>query len=247
MPGIPSKSSAEGRGQNNAPVELVLRSRQEFLAGYDATLPHGGVFCPTRRKAIKGAPATVKVNLGRRQPPLVIAGRVVWRRPGRHLQKIRAGHLRRVLAQREGQDRLPAGPGEGGRSGAQPPAARAAAGRDPGQLAPARARRAPARGMLRDIGRGGAFVRSSSPVPSDAEVVLELSPPGAQVAMEFTARVAWTAGAGTEARLRRRVARARRRRRQTHPRAGPPADRSRQRALSADLAAAPALGARLSS
>ena len=58
---------------------------------------------------------------------------------------------------------------------------------------------APARGILRDIGRGGAFVRSSSPVPSDAEVVLELSPPGAQVAMAFTARVAWTAALGAEA------------------------------------------------
>src|SRR5688500_17781019 len=91
MPGIPSKASAEGRGREPTPVELVVRSRQEFVSGYDTTLVNGGVFCPTRRKATKGAPATVRVNLGRRQPPLLLAGRVLWRRPGRHLQKIRAG------------------------------------------------------------------------------------------------------------------------------------------------------------
>ena len=77
--------------QTGASVELDLRSRQEFLAGYDNTFSNGGVFCPTRGKAVKGAPAVVTVNLGRRQPPLVLVGRVAWRRPGRHLQKIRAG------------------------------------------------------------------------------------------------------------------------------------------------------------
>jgi Tfp pilus assembly protein PilZ len=197
MPGIPSKSSTEGRGQNNAPVELVLRSRQEFLAGYDATLPHGGVFCPTRRKASKGAPATVKVNLGRRQPPLVIAGRVIWRRPGRHLQKIRAGICVEFLPTEKAKiDYLLdlAKAGETVRSRRRHerlPVEIPVAWHLPGVGAPAR-------GVLRDIGRGGAFVRSNSPVPSDAEVVLELSPPGAQVAMAFTARVAWTAAQGPE-------------------------------------------------
>ena len=197
MPGIPSKTTSEARGQVNAPVELALRSRQEFITGYDATLSHGGVFCPTRRKATKGAPATVKVNLGRRQPPLLIAGRVVWRRPGRHLQKIRAGICVEFL------------PGEKAKVDYLLDLAKA------GDTVRSRRRHerlpvevpvnwhlpgaaAPARGMLRDIGRGGAFVKSAAPAPNDAEVVLELSPPGAQVAMEFTARVAWTAGQGSE-------------------------------------------------
>src|SRR5689334_1805239 len=93
MPGIPPKSSAEVRTPVPAGgIELGLRNRQEFLAGFDASAsPGGAVFCPTRRKANKGAAVVVRVNLGRRQPPLLIAGRVLWRRPGRHLQKIRAG------------------------------------------------------------------------------------------------------------------------------------------------------------
>jgi len=71
MPGLPPKSSVEARGEArlSAPlaVELGLRNRQEFMAGFDASAsPGGAVFCPTRRKASKGAPVTVRVNLGRR-------------------------------------------------------------------------------------------------------------------------------------------------------------------------------------
>ena len=166
MPGIPSKIKLPRRGGRlMAPVELALRSRQEFLAGYDATLSHGGVFCPTRRKAVKGATATVKVNLGRRQPPLLIAGRVVWRRPGRHLQKIRAGICVEFL------------PGEKAKIDYLLDLAKA------GDTVRSRRRHerlpvevpvnwhlpgaaAPARGVLRDIGRGGAFVKSTRPRPT---------------------------------------------------------------------------------
>src|SRR3954466_5763234 len=102
MPGISLKSSAEGRSHQPVtppPLELGLRNRQEFVAGYEDSAAGGGaVFCPTRRKANKGALVNVRVNLGRRQPPLLIAGRVLWPRPGRHLQKIRAGICVEFLA-----------------------------------------------------------------------------------------------------------------------------------------------------
>lgn len=197
MPGIPSKSSAEARSGKTAAVDLDLRSRQEFLAGYDASFLHGAVFCPTRGKAVNGAPATVTVNLGRRQPPLVLAGRVAWRRPGRHLQKIRAGICVEFLPSEKPKidyllDLAKAGDTvRSRRRHERLPVDVPVNWHLPGAAAPAR-------GVLRDIGRGGAFIRSNAPAPSDAEVVLELSPPGAQVAMEFTARVAWTAAQGPE-------------------------------------------------
>ncbi|HEY0711682.1 MAG TPA: PilZ domain-containing protein [Polyangia bacterium] len=197
MPGISSKSSADGRSQNGASVDLELRSRQEFLSGYDSSFPSGGVFCPTRGKAVKGAPATVTINLGRRQPPLVLAGRVAWRRPGRHLQKIRAGICVEFLPSEKPKidyllDLAKAGDTvRSRRRHERLPVDVPVNWHLPGAT--------PARGMLRDIGRGGAFIRSNAPAPSDSEVVLELSPPGAQVAMEFTARVAWTAAQGPEA------------------------------------------------
>jgi Tfp pilus assembly protein PilZ len=138
------------------------------------------------------------VNLGRRQPPLVIAGRVVWRRAGRHLQKIRAGICVEFLPSERSKieyllDLAKAGAAvRSRRRHERLPVEVPVNWHQPGGAA------SPTSGMLRDIGRGGAFIRSDEPAPSDAEVVLELSPPGAQVAMEFTARVAWSAAQGSE-------------------------------------------------
>ena len=46
-------------------------------------------------------------------------------------------------------------------------------------------------GILRDIGRGGAFVKTGEPLPSESDIVLMVSPPGAEVAMPLSARVCW--------------------------------------------------------
>ncbi len=46
-------------------------------------------------------------------------------------------------------------------------------------------------GVLRDIGRGGAFVKTEEALPSALDVVLMVSPPGAEVAMPLSARVCW--------------------------------------------------------
>jgi Tfp pilus assembly protein PilZ len=197
MPSIPPKSSEDGRSPAQGEIEFGFRNRREFLAGFDQTFPQGGVFCPTRRKVLEGAPAVVRVNLGRRQPSLLLFGQVAWRRAGRHLQKIRAGVCVEFLpSERAKLDYLMdlARAGDAVRSRrrherlpVEVPVNWHVTGA--GQIA---------RGILRDIGRGGAFVRSSALAPSDSEVVLEVSPPGAQIAMEFTARVAWTVPKGVD-------------------------------------------------
>lgn len=197
MPSSSSKSSEDVRraptsGRVAEPaLELVLSSAKEFLTGYDSTFERGGVFCPTRKKVNVGAPVTVRVRLGRRQPPVVLLGRVAWRRPGRHLEKIRAGiavefstseatkaeylmDLARAgssIRSRRRHERLPVD---------LPVCVHL-----PGSNTEMQAR-------LRDVGRGGASLRSNEPIPGDVDIVLEVSPPGAQVAMEFAARVAWT-------------------------------------------------------
>ena len=55
-------------------------------------------------------------------------------------------------------------------------------------------------GILRDIGRGGAFVKTANeqPLPAEGDVVLMVSPPGAEVAMPLSARVAWKGHPGGE-------------------------------------------------
>jgi Tfp pilus assembly protein PilZ len=142
-----------------------------------------------------GDPVSVKVRLGRRQPPMVIFGQVAWRRPGRHLLKIRAGI---------GVEFLP---------GEQVKCEYLLEMANSGESTHSRRRheRIPVnlpitwrptgsneglQGQLRDVGRGGAFVLSTATVPYEAEVVLEITPPGAEVPMAFIGRVAWTGKAG---------------------------------------------------
>ena len=170
---------------------------REFHEVYQPSGGNGGVFCPTRGKLQAGDPVSVKVRLGRRQPPMVMFGRVSWRRPGRHLLKIRAGI---------GVDFLP-----GERVKCDYLLEMATSG------ASVRSRRRherilvdlpitwrplgsteALRGKLRDIGRGGAFVLSPATVPDEAQVVIEIAPPGAEVPMAFIGRIAWTGKAGEE-------------------------------------------------
>lgn len=170
---------------------------REFHAVYQPSGGNGGVFCPTRSKLQPGDPVSVKVRLGRRQPPMVLHGHVAWRRAGRHLLKIRAGVGVEFLAsERIKSDYL---------------LDLANAGND------AHSRRRHERvlvdlpitwhplgstealsGKLRDIGRGGAFVLSPASVPDESQVVIELAPPGAEVPMAFIGRVAWTGKTGDE-------------------------------------------------
>jgi Tfp pilus assembly protein PilZ len=178
-------------------MEFVIKNAREFRAVYQPSGGNGGVFCPTRSKLQTGDPVAVRVRLGRRQPPMMLYGRVAWRRPGRHLLKIRAGigveflpgesvkcdyllemaNLGTSVHSRRRHERVlvdlpitwrPLGSTED------------------------------LHGKLRDIGRGGAFVLSPASVPDEAQVVIELAPPGAEVPMAFIGRVAWTGKTGDE-------------------------------------------------
>jgi Tfp pilus assembly protein PilZ len=177
--------------------EFIIKNVREFLTGYQPSNGNGGVFCPTRDKLQVGDLVSVKVRLGRRQPPMIVFGRVAWRRPGRHLLKIRAGIGVEFLPGEQAKCEYLL---EMARSGASIHSRR-------------RHERIPVdllitwrpvgsneglQGKLRDVGRGGAFVLSPATVPHGSQVVLEIAPPGAQVPMAFIGRVAWTGKAGEE-------------------------------------------------
>ena len=177
--------------------EFVIKNVREFLTGYQPSGGNGGVFCPTRGKLQVGDMVSVKVRLGRRQPPMIVYGRVAWRRPGRHLLKIRAGIGVEFLPGEQAKCEYLL---EMARSGASIHSRR-------------RHERIPVdlpitwrpigsneglQGKLRDVGRGGAFVLSPATVPHDSQVVLEIAPPGAEVPMAFIGRVAWTGKTGEE-------------------------------------------------
>jgi Tfp pilus assembly protein PilZ len=170
---------------------------REFLAVYQPSGGNGGVFCPTRSKLLPGDEVSVKVRLGRRQPPMVLLGHVAWRRPGRHLLKIRAGIGVEFLPnERVKCDYLL----EMANSGSTVQSRR----RHERVLVDLPIVWRPLgstenlRGKLRDIGRGGAFVLSPASVPDESQVVIELAPPGAAVPMALIGRVAWTGKTGEE-------------------------------------------------
>jgi Tfp pilus assembly protein PilZ len=201
MPSARTKSSArkqEGAARTDgAASEFVIKNVREFHAGYQPSGGHGGVFCPTRSKLQVGDLVSVKVRLGRRQPPMVIYGHVAWRRPGRHLLKIRAGIGVEFLPGEQSKCEYLL---EMASSGASMHSRR-------------RHERIPVdlpitwhpvgsneglQGKLRDVGRGGAFILSPATVPYESQVVLEIAPPGAEVPMAFIGRVAWTGKTGAE-------------------------------------------------
>jgi Tfp pilus assembly protein PilZ len=132
----------------------------------------------------------VAVRLGRRRSPTLIRGQVAWRRPGKHSTKVKAGiGIQFLTTDSQARDYL-LGVARG----------------DSAEMVARRHQRLPVElpvlwqvpgalqdnaGILRDIGRGGAFIRTEDPIPAERDIVLKVSPPGAEVAMPLSARVAW--------------------------------------------------------
>jgi Tfp pilus assembly protein PilZ len=202
MPRAAAKSSPRKRDDNvplpvGSPQEFVIKNVSEFHSTYQPSGGNGGVFCPTRSKLMVGDPVSVKIRLGRRQPPMIVYGKVAWRRPGRHLLKIRAGiGVEFLPSERVKCDYLL----DMANSGASVQSRR----RHERILVDLPITWRPLGstedldGHLRDIGRGGAFVLSPASVPHDCQVVIELAAPGAQIPMAFIGRVAWTGKTGEE-------------------------------------------------
>lgn len=168
-----------------------------FLSRYLPELPQGGIFYPTRRALAIGETVVVAIRLGRRRSPTLIRGQVAWRRPGKHSTKVKAGiGIEFLETETQAREYL-----------------LAVARGDSAEMVARRHQRLPVElpvvwqvqgilqdnaGTLRDIGRGGAFVRTEQPLPTLGDVVLKVSPPGAEVAMPLSARVAWKGHPGGE-------------------------------------------------
>jgi len=168
-----------------------------FLDRYLPDLGEGGIFFPTRRPLAIGESVVVAIRLGRRRSPMLVRGRVAWRRPGKHSTKVKAGiGIAFLSSETQTRDYL-----------------LAVARGDSAEMLARRHHRLPVEipvlwqvpgalqdnaGILRDIGRGGAFVKTAEPLPATGDVVLKVSPPGAEVAMPLSARVAWKGGPSGE-------------------------------------------------
>jgi len=182
-------------------LKVHFAAGQPFLDHYLADLPNGGLFFPTRRALAIGELVVVSIRLGKRRSPMLLRGHVVWRRPGKHRTKTKAGiGIEFLPTEAQTRDYL-----------------LAVARGDSAEMVARRHQRLPVElpvtwqisgelqdnvGILRDIGRGGAFVRTDSTdsvVLNETDVVLKVSPPGAEVAMPLSARVCLIGHPGGEA------------------------------------------------
>jgi len=165
-----------------------------YLSGPD--LVNGGIFFPTRKPLAIGEGVVVSVRLGKRRSPMLLRGVVVWRRPGKHSTKTKAGiGIEFLPTETQTRDYLVSvARGDASEQMARRhqrlPVELPVTWQVPGALQDMS-------GTLLDIGRGGAFVRTAEPLPADIDVVLKVSPPGAEVAMPLSARVAWRGSAGS--------------------------------------------------
>ena len=173
-------------------LKAHLRSVAEFLERYLPDMPTGGLFIPTRKSMAIGEPVVVSLRLGPRGSTVLMRGTVAWRRPGKHRTKTQAGiGIEFLESESKTRDYL-----------------LSVARGDQGVMSARRHQRLPldlpvlwqvpgARqentGVLRDIGRGGAFVMTEQPLDGGTDVVLKMAPPGAEVAMPVSARIAWIA------------------------------------------------------
>jgi Tfp pilus assembly protein PilZ len=200
MPSATTKSNQEdirATGVAEAETQLVIRSSREFAALFQPDFSDGGVFYPTRKKLPVGRIVTLKVRLGRRQPPLLLFGKIAWRRPGRHLEKIRAGVGVELLPTEHAKSDYLLQLARSGES----VKSRRRHERVPVDLQVSWRHEGASEGLharLRDVGRGGAFLQTAETVHGDDQLVVEIAPPGAEVPMAFTARVAWTGKVGDE-------------------------------------------------
>src|SRR5262245_7742637 len=163
-------------------LKAHFQSSDAFLAKYLTDLPLGGLFLPTRRSLAIGEPVVVSVRLGPRRNPVLLRGVVAWRRPGKHRTKTKAGIGVAFLAS-EGQKR---------------DYLVAVARGDSAEMPARRHQRLPVDlpvhwyisgslhelpGIIRDIGRGGAFVMTEEPIAAETDVIVKVAPPGAEIAM----------------------------------------------------------------
>ncbi|HLU68639.1 MAG TPA: PilZ domain-containing protein [Kofleriaceae bacterium] len=168
-----------------------FRSRAELLERFLATRDNGGIFLPTRRAIEPGEAVLVDVRLAELRDHLLVRGVVVERQRGRRNEGVRAGLYIEFLASEAGKrDHLLA----------------LARGEEPAAAGQRRHRRLPIElrvdwrvpnqteryiSLASDIGIGGAFLRTSEPVPEGTPVVIELRPPGANTPQSIEGRVAW--------------------------------------------------------
>ncbi len=180
---------------------LIARfsSAEELLERYERSFRFGGLFLPTRKAIEPGEAVVLDIRMAPLRDHMLIRGVVIWRQRGKRSTGQRAGLGIEFLASEQSKrDYLLAlAKGNVGPQAAQRRHRRLPVEMRVDWRVPAHTDRHAS--LLEDIGPGGAFIRTLELPKAGTSIVLEVSPPGANVAQTIEGRVAWTrATPGTE-------------------------------------------------
>jgi Tfp pilus assembly protein PilZ len=171
-------------------LKVRLRTNSEFDANYQRDLKHGGLFCPTTVPLEPGEPVILELSAPALPNKVLIRGVVRSWRPALPRLRVRAGAVVEFEpSEAEKRDFV-----VGVISNGAEPASRRRHTRLPVAV-PVRYRTSESadfnESVLGEISVGGAMLGTTSPLPIDADVILEVIPPGAVRPIPISGKVTY--------------------------------------------------------
>lgn len=177
-------------------LKIRFRTNHEFLDSYQCDLEGGGLFCPTTTPLRAGTAVICELSVPALPNKVLIRGTVRTWRPALPRLRVRAGATVEFAPEEaEKRDFVVETV-----KGVRPPTPKRRHTRLPVEL-PVRWRTSQTAdfrpGGLSEISVGGALLRAEEQLPIGAEVILEITPPGAVSPIPIAGKVTYHAGTAT--------------------------------------------------
>ncbi|MCG8419656.1 MAG: PilZ domain-containing protein [Proteobacteria bacterium] len=179
-------------------LKVRFRTNEEFDEHYQRDLTSGGLFCPTTTPLEDGQAVVIELSVPALPNKVLIRGVVRSWRPALPRLRVRAGAVVEFMPEEEPKRKFVLETLAGTRG----PSPRRKHTRLPVDIE-VRYRLTDdasfSRTRLTEISVGGAMLSTTEPLPLDADVILEITPPGAVSAIAISGKVAYhgpTGGTG---------------------------------------------------
>ena len=171
-------------------LKVRYRTNEEFDDCYQTDLPHGGLFCPTTSPLTDGEQVIIELNAPALPNKVLIRGTVRSWRPALPRLRVRAGATIEFAPEEEQKRAFVVETIAGTRA----PSPRRRHTRLPVSI-PVRYRSVDEASFLdsqlTEISVGGAMLSTDEPLPLEADIILEITPPGAVSPLSISGKVAY--------------------------------------------------------
>lgn len=171
-------------------LKVRYRTNEEFDDCYQTELPHGGLFCPTTSPLTDGEQVVIELSAPALPNKVLIRGTVRSWRPALPRLRVRAGAVIEFAPEEEQKRAFVVETIAGTRA----PSPRRRHTRLPVSI-PVRYRNVDDASFLTshltEISVGGAMLSTDEPLPLEADIILEITPPGAVSPLSISGKVAY--------------------------------------------------------